>query len=149
MFKDRVDKIIAGVDQSVANAKSMSAQQIFTAMEERIFNKGQDINNSQIGTYNEHFRIRDKRGVLKTYIQERKDHGLQTAFVDLTFSGDLANSIINGEDKVYFKNPYGIDIMAHNEQNFEKRIAAPTKEERQIFFDNVNKSINNLMRGNS
>ena len=40
------------------------------------------------------------------YAKMRKEAGLQTTYVDLTFTTDLRNSIIQNENHAEFKNQY-------------------------------------------
>jgi hypothetical protein len=133
---DRIQKIINGVDDAVRIAKSTSAQMIFVEIDDRVFTRGLDHNNNQIGQY--------KPSTKKIRVKK----GQQISKVDLTDTTSLNKSVMNGEDKVYFKNEYGSRVMGYNEAHFQKRIASPSEGERKIFYDNVNNEINKLFSGN-
>jgi hypothetical protein len=64
----------------------------------------------------------------KNYIELRKSKGLQTQFVDLTFTTSLNKSIVADNEKIFFKNEYGQTIARANEKNFNKRIFAPSNQ---------------------
>jgi len=84
MFEQKIKRIISQLDNVIEIAKAKSTQQIFGDTLVRIFDKGQDKYNNQIGKYNPNFAINGKN-----YIELRKSKGLQTSFVDLTFTTSL------------------------------------------------------------
>jgi hypothetical protein len=141
MFEDKIKRIIRDLDNVIEIAKAESVQQIYGDSLQRIFDKGQDKFNNQIGKYNPNFVLNGKN-----YIQTRKDKGLQTAFVDLTFTTALNKSIARNKDQIYFSNSYGRVIAAKNEKNFNKRIFAPSKDEAKVFIDILNEELVKLWK---
>ena len=141
MFEQKIKRIISQLDNVIEIAKAKSTQQIFGDTLVRIFDKGQDKYNNQIGKYNPNFAINGKN-----YIELRKSKGLQTSFVDLTFTTSLNKSIVANDEKIYFKNEYGQTIAKANEKNFNKRIFAPSKEEKNIFYKILNQELNKLWK---
>lgn len=134
MFQDKIKRILSSIDNVIEIAKATSTVEIYAYSKERIFNKGEDKNLQQIGVYS------------NPYKKTRSKKGLQTAFVDQKFSGSLQQSITYNKDSVYFKNEYGKKISGYNEEHFKKRIFAPSKTERQIYFDILNDDINKFLK---
>ena len=119
MFEQKIKKIISQIDDVIEIAKAESVQTIYGNSLIRIFDKGEDKYNNKIGTYNPNFKL---NGV--NYIELRKKKGLQTQFVDLTFTTSLNKSIVADNTKIFFRNEYGQRISRANEVNFNKRIFA-------------------------
>ena len=88
MFEQKIKRIISQLDDVIKRAKDDATQQIFVNSLNRIFDKGQDKYENQIGKYNPNFELNGKN-----YIELRKSKGLQTQFVDLTFTTSLNKSI--------------------------------------------------------
>lgn len=141
MFEQKIKRIISQLDNVIEIAKAKSTQQIFRDTLVRIFDKGQDKYNNQIGKYNPNFAINGKN-----YIELRKSKGLQTSFVDLTFTTSLNKSIVANDEKIYFKNEYGQTIAKANEKNFNKRIFAPTNSDKKIYFTILNEEMIKLWK---
>ncbi len=133
MFEQKIKRIISQLDDVIKRAKDDATQQIFVNSLNRIFDKGQDKYENQIGKYNPNFELNGKN-----YIELRKSKGLQTQFVDLTFTTSLNRSIVADNEKIFFKNTYGQTIAKANEKNFNKRIFAPSRTDKKIFFEFLN-----------
>ena len=133
MFDQKIKRIISQLDDVIRRAKDDATQQIFVNSLNRIFRKGQDKYENQIGKYNPNFAINGKN-----YIELRKSKGLQTQFVDLTFTTSLNRSIVADNEKIFFRNTYGQTIAKANEKNFNKRIFAPSRTDKKIFFEFLN-----------
>lgn len=133
MFDQKIKRIISQLDDVIKRAKDDATQQIFVNSLNRIFDKGQDKYENQIGKYNPNFELNGKN-----YIELRKSKGLQTQFVDLTFTTSLNKSIVADNEKIFFKNTYGQTIAKANEKNFNKRIFAPSRTDKKIFFEFLN-----------
>lgn len=133
MFEQKIKRIISQLDDVIKRAKDDATQQIFVNSLNRIFDKGQDKYENQIGKYNPNFAINGKN-----YIELRKSKGLQTQFVDLTFTTSLNRSIVADNEKIFFRNTYGQTIAKANEKNFNKRIFAPSRTDKKIFFEFLN-----------
>ena len=133
MFDQKIKRIISQLDDVIKRAKDDATQQIFVNSLNRIFDKGQDKYENQIGKYNPNFELNGKN-----YIELRKSKGLQTQFVDLTFTTSLNKSIVADNEKIFFKNTYGQTIAKANEKNFNKRIFAPSRSDKKIFFEFLN-----------
>ncbi len=133
MFEQKIKRIISQLDDVIKRAKDDATQQIFVNSLNRIFDKGQDKYENQIGKYNPNFELNGKN-----YIELRKSKGLQTQFVDLTFTTSLNKSIVADNEKIFFKNTYGQTIAKANEKNFNKRIFAPSRSDKKIFFEFLN-----------
>lgn len=135
MFNQKLEDIINGLDDAITIAKAKSVQVINAEIQERIFNKGQDIKNSKIGDYSE------------AYKKTRTKRGFQVQYVDLTFETNLKQSIVTNKSQVLFKNEYGKTISKYNEDRFRKRIFAPSMDEKQIFIDILGEELSNLYAG--
>ena len=133
MFEQKIKRIIIQLDDVTNSAKDAGKQQIFINSLNRIFDKGQDKYENQIGKYNPNFELNGKN-----YIELRKSKGLQTQFVDLTFTTSLNKSIVADNEKIFFRNTYGQTIAKANEKNFNKRIFAPSRTDKKIFFEFLN-----------
>lgn len=133
MFDQKIKRIISQLDDVIRRAKDDATQQIFVNSLNRIFDKGQDKYENQIGKYNPNFELNGKN-----YIELRKSKGLQTQFVDLTFTTSLNRSIVADNEKIFFRNTYGQTIAKANEKNFNKRIFAPSRTDKKIFFEFLN-----------
>ena len=133
MFEQKIKRIISQLDDVIKRAKDDATQQIFVNSLNRIFRKGQDKYENQIGKYNPNFELNGKN-----YIELRKSKGLQTQFVDLTFTTSLNRSIVADNEKIFFRNTYGQTIAKANEKNFNKRIFAPSRTDKKIFFEFLN-----------
>lgn len=161
-FEDKIKRIIRDLDNVVKIAQGESAALIYGEGQVRVFNQGLDKNEQQIGQYDDtkfqtfltgktklNKRQRkaaenvEDRGM--TYKELRQLKGLQTAFVDLTFSTSLQKSQVVQKNKVIFKNDYGKKISKYNETHFGKRIFAPSKDERKIWFTVLNREIKKLI----
>jgi len=141
MFEDKIKRVINNIDNVVVIAKAEAVQTILANSVQRIFDKGKDKYNNQIGTYNPNFVLNGEN-----YIEKRKKKGLQTSYVDLTFSTSLNKSIMSNKSQIYFKNTYGQIISKANEKNFNKRIFAPSKEEKAVFIDILNDEMKKLWK---
>ena len=133
MFEQKIKRIISQLDDVIKRAKDDATQQIFVNSLNRIFDKGQDKYENQIGKYNPNFELNGEN-----YIELRKSKGLQTQFVDLTFTTSLNKSIVADNEKIFFRNTYGQTIAKANEKNFNKRIFAPSRTDKKIFFEFLN-----------
>lgn len=133
MFEQKIKRIISQLDDVIKRAKDDATQQIFVNSLNRVFRKGQDKYENQIGKYNPNFELNGKN-----YIELRKSKGLQTQFVDLTFTTKLNQSIVADNEKIFFRNTYGQTIAKANEKNFNKRIFAPSRTDKKIFFEFLN-----------
>ena len=133
MFEQKIKRIISQLDDVIKRAKDDATQQIFVNSLNLIFDKVQDKYENQIGKYNPNFELNGKN-----YIELRKSKGLQTQFVDLTFTTSLNRSIVADNEKIFFRNTYGQTIAKANEKNFNKRIFAPSRTDKKIFFEFLN-----------
>lgn len=138
-------KILDSIDNVIQIAKQDAVKVIFANTKPRIFEQGLDKYGNKIGTYNQSFA---RKGSEKTYVKERKDKGLQTAYVDLVFTGQLKDSVVsNSIDKIYFKNIYGEVIGKENEKNFNRDIFAPTKDDAQVYLEIMQEELQKLFEG--
>jgi len=134
MYQDKINKILNSIDDVIEIAKSTATVEIYAYQKDRIFNKGEDKNLQSIGVYsNPYKKIRSKKG-------------LQTAFVDQKFSGNLQQSVTYSKDTIYFKNEYGKKVSGYNEEHFKKRIYAPSQPEKEIYFDILETELNKLWK---
>lgn len=134
MYQDKINKILNSIDDVIEIAKATATVEIYAYQKDRIFNKGEDKNLQSIGVYsNPYKKIRSKKG-------------LQTAFVDQKFSGNLQQSVTYSKDTIYFKNEYGKKVSGYNEEHFKKRIYAPSQPEKQIYFDILETELNKLWK---
>lgn len=129
---ERIKRIIDNFDKVIEISKAEAVNQIYGVEQQRIFNEGKDKQEQQIGKYSP-----------KT-VEIRKEKGFQTKFVDLTFSGNLKQSIKRTKDAIYFGNTYGRVIADKNEKHFSKRIFAPSQKEREIWFNILTTNLNEL-----
>ena len=132
-FQEKVEKIIANLDDLVNISQAIAIAEINAEMQFRIFNEGKAKENQSIGKYS------------KKHAEIRESKGLQTSFVDLTITTDLRQSIELEQKKIVFKNPYGKEISKANERIFKKRIFAPSEKESQIWIDVLNEEIAKLI----
>ena len=134
MYQDKINKILNSIDDVIEIAKATATVEIYAYQKDRIFNKGEDKNLQSIGVYsNPYKKIRSKKG-------------LQTAFVDQKFSGNLQQSVTYSKDTIYFKNEYGKKVSGYNEEHFKKRIYAPSQPEKEIYFDILETELNKLWK---
>jgi hypothetical protein len=134
MYQDKINKILNSIDDVIEIAKATATVEIYAYQKDRIFNKGEDKNLQSIGVYsNPYKKIRSKKG-------------LQTAFVDQKFSGNLQQSVTYSKDTIYFKNEYGKKVSGYNEVHFKKRIYAPSQPEKEIYFDILETELNKLWK---
>lgn len=134
MYQDKINKILNSIDDVIEIAKATATVEIYAYQKDRIFNKGEDKNLQSIGVYsNPYKKIRSKKG-------------LQTAFVDQKFSGNLQQSVTYSKDTIYFKNEYGKKVSGYNEVRFKKRIYAPSQPEKEIYFDILETELNKLWK---
>jgi len=134
MFQDKINRIIAGLDDAIEIARANAIQSIYAESLFRIFNEGKDKNENQIGGYS------------NSYKKVRTKKGYQTGYVDLTFTGTLKNSINRDNKKVFFKNNYGVKISGYNEKNFGKRIFAPSKTEAEVWSKELDFELKKLWK---
>jgi len=132
MFNKKLENIIDALDDVIEISKSESILIINADLQERIFNKGQDITNAQIGEYSEKYKV------------FKQSLGRQTNYVDLTLTTDLNKSIQTDKTSIYFKNNYGQTTSKKNEQRFGKRIFAPSKDEREVFINTLSENLSQL-----
>lgn len=103
-------------------------------MKQRIFNDGQASSGRAIGKYK-----------AKSWIKKRKDDGLQVAYVDLEFTGELRKSIQVLED--------GEEIVLAiiNDEDYAKATGQEKRRKRKIFeptqkeIEKTQKYINDLI----
>jgi len=134
MYQDKINKILNSIDDVIEIVKATATVEIYAYQKDRIFNKGEDKNLQSIGVYsNPYKKIRSKKG-------------LQTAFVDQKFSGNLQQSVTYSKDTIYFKNEYGKKVSGYNEVHFKKRIYAPSQPEKEIYFDILETELNKLWK---
>ena len=81
-YSQKIQAIINALDDVKIIAEGAAAQNLLAEMELRIFNDGKDVSELSIGDYSEE------------YAELRKAAGLQVAYVDLTFTTDLKQSIV-------------------------------------------------------
>ena len=135
MLQDKIAEIIANLDNTIELSIAESTIEIYSKVQERIFNKGLAKDETKIGTYAESTLKRKKR-------KGKKD----SSFVNLTDTTSLRKSIKPRENKIEFSNDYGKKVSGYNEENFGKRIFAPTNDEKQIFINNLEDKINELWK---
>lgn len=136
-YQEKTQKIINSIDDVIAIAQAMAINEIYAYTKERIFNNGLAKDISKIGNYS------------ASYKEVRKSKGLQTSFVDLKVTGSLQDSIVRNDQEIFFKNEYGRKVAGYNEVHFkgkENTIFAPTKDDRQIYFDILNDELNKLWK---
>ena len=131
-YSKKIQSIIQSLDDVVKIAEGTAAQDLLANMSVRIFNIGKDAKGKSIGRYS------------PEYAKMRKEAGLQTTYVDLTFTTDLRNSIVQNENRVEFKNQYGIDIANKNEVHFKRKIFEPSSDERERAIDIMRDEFNKL-----
>lgn len=131
-YEQKIQEIVSNLDDVVTIATGKAAAVFLGEFSDRIFNKGKAADDSNIGTYD------------KDYAEYRKEYGLQTAYVDLTFTTELFRNIVQDKNTVIFKNEYGQEISKHNEDNFNKKIFAPSVDERKIAIEIMQQEINKL-----
>jgi hypothetical protein len=134
MFDAKLKIILDSIDVTIEKAVQLATIAIAAESTERIFNKGQDKAGQAIGRYSE------------AYKERRKKKGLQTGFVDLTFTTTLNKSIVNNENQVYFKNEYGRKVSGYNETTYKKRIFAPTEKEKELALEIINEELKKLWK---
>lgn len=134
MLQDKLKRILDSIDSVIEKSVQDATQTILRDSSVRIFNKGKDKENQQIGTYSESYKK----------IKEKK--GRQTSFVDLTFTSALSKSIAANENQVYFSNDYGVKVAGYNETRFKKRIFAPSDEERKLVIEFINEDLAKLWK---
>ena len=131
-YTKKIQSIIQSLDDVVKIAEGTAAQDLLANMSMRIFNIGKDAKGKSIGRYS------------PEYAEMREAAGLQTTYVDLTFTTDLRNSIVQNENRVEFKNQYGIDIANINEVHFKRKIFEPSSDERERAIDIMRDEFNKL-----
>lgn len=134
MFEDKILQILSSLDVTIERAKQRAVQEIYGETVSRIFDKGLDAKGQAIGTYSQ------------AYKEVRKKEGLQTSTVDLTFTTKLNKSISSNDNQVFFSNDYGTKVSAYNETRFNKRIFAPTQEDRNIFITILEEELDKLWK---
>lgn len=132
--QERIAKVLNDIDNVIEIAKSIAINEIYAYSQDRIFNDGKDKYNQQIGTYSD------------SYKKTRKKKGLQTSFVDLTNTTNLKQSITRSNASIFFKNDYGKKISGYNEKRFNRRIFAPSNEEKKIWYDTLNEELTKLWK---
>lgn len=131
-YSKKIQSIIQSLDDVVKIAEGTAAQDLLANMSVRIFNIGKDAKGKSIGRYS------------PEYAEMREAAGLQTTYVDLTFTTDLRNSIVQNENRVGFKNQYGIEIANRNEEHFNRKIFEPSSDERERAIDIMRDEFNKL-----
>lgn len=131
-YSKKIQSIVQSLDDVVKIAEGTAAQDLLANMSVRIFNIGEDAKGKSIGRYS------------PEYAKMRKKAGLQISYVDLTFTTDLRNSIIHNENRVEFKNQYGIDIANKNEMHFKRSIFEPSADERERAIEIMREEFNKL-----
>lgn len=131
-YEETVTKIVNSIDDVIEIATGEAAAIFLAEFSDRVFNKGLTAKETSIGRYSE------------AYAEVRKQYGLQTTYVDLTFTTDLFRSIVQDKNTVIFKNEYGQDISAENERIFKKKIFEPSDKEREIAIEVMTKEVNKL-----
>ena len=132
--QERIAKVLNDIDNVIEIAKSIAINEIYAYSQDRIFNDGKDKYNQQIGTYSD------------SYKKKKKKKGLQTSFVDLTNTTNLKQSITRSNASIFFKNDYGKKISGYNEKRFNRRIFAPSNEEKKIWYDTLNEELTKLWK---
>lgn len=132
---NQIERILEGLDNCIELSKAEAVQTIFGAMDERIFNRGLKADETSIGQYS------------KGYKKTREKNGLQTSFIDLTFTTSLKNSIVNDSiDTIKIKNDYGVAVSGYASERFGVIFEA-SNNERDIFQKILNENINKLING--
>ena len=131
-YSQKIQAIINALDDVKIIAEGAAAQNLLAEMELRIFNDGKDVSELSIGDYSEE------------YAELRKAAGLQVAYVDLTFTTDLKQSIVQQENRIIYKNDYGLTIAKKNERHFGKKIFSPSNKERENAIDIMKEEVNKL-----
>lgn len=118
---------------------------LYALVSERIQQKGLRTDGTPIGGY---------RGYSEMSKELRKRKGLQTDFIDLTFTGDMMDrGLIVGPVSAHswgmgFINQLEADKMELNEARFGE-IITPSEEERNIAEQDILKVIDHVIRQNS
>lgn len=131
-YTKKIQSIIQSLDDVVKIAEGTAAQDLLANMSVRIFHMGEAAKGKRIGRYS------------PEYAEMREAAGLQTTYVDLTFTTDLRNSIVQNENRVGFKNQYGIEIANRNEEHFNRKIFEPSSDERERAIDIMRDEFNKL-----
>lgn len=134
MFQDKIKKIISNIEPVLEVAIQKAIAAIEAKSTQRIFKQGLAKDEKKIGTYSE------------SYKNTRKKKGLQTAFVDLTNTTSLLQSVAKNDTQVFFKNEYGRKISGYNETHFKKRVFAPTQTERELALEIINDELKQLWK---
>lgn len=140
-IKSNLDKVIRELQERIS-VKAINeltkevAETIYQNSVKRIFNNGRALDGSKIGNYRKSTKI------------ARRKRGLQTSYVDLTFTGTFRR--LYKLRKLGFAgyvigfppgNLYGEYIISHNERRFGKKIFGLTKNDQKIAKGLVDKFI--------
>lgn len=136
-FQSRVKNLVETLNNSKAVIEGIAAQVLLGEMSFRIFTRGKDQKGNYIGKYS------------VNYAKYREEKGLQTSYVDLTFSTELLKSIVQQDNKVLFKNAYGIEIAKKNERHFKKVIFKYSEAEKKKAIDVIQEEVSLLIKKNN
>ena len=140
-YESNLNRVISVIQkklsvESINELTKEIATNIYNSSVDRIFNKGLNVKGTKIGKYKKSTKL----------IRQRK--GLQTAFVDLTFTGLFKRYY--KLRKLGFKgytigfpanNLYGEYITVWNEKRFKCKIFGITKEDNKMVDDLIKKFI--------
>lgn len=138
LFKSEISEIIK-------SAPFVEAQNLQGQMLSRVFVKGKDSNNMEIGKY-----VGADSKSKGRYKTKRSDAGRRIDTVDLQFTGALFESIKTGTEGDFaiigFNNTKLSNIGRYNEARYKKEIFAPTEQEQQSTKELMNKYIAEQIR---
>lgn len=152
-YQRNLETLQTEIADLILNAPFARSQELLGQILGRVFSKGKDSNNQQIGNYSTTFsvkfekktfdrlnklaqrRVRGSVNKQVNYRQLRINAGRQVAYVDLQFTGELFESIKNGHGDeegtaiIGFNDIRLAEIGRENEERYNKSIFAPTLEE--------------------
>lgn len=138
-YHSNLDKVIKQMQKKIG-PKAIDllvkdiATNIWKASVKRIFVNGINVNGTKIGKYSRFTKV----------VRSRK--GLQTAFVDLTYTGAMKNNYRVRKSKslgyvIGFSEQYGVKLAAKNEERFKCKIFGITKDDEKLTDDIIKKFI--------
>lgn len=152
-FEEKLKSSVPQFAEVFNNAPFVSIVDVEGALKHRIFNEGLDSNDSKIGDYDDTKKQTFLTGLAKprltkkanskikksgdslTYKELRQAAGLQVAYVDLQFNGDLKNSIVTGTEggkaTLNFNNQKELEIANFLTTKYKKPIFEATEKERE------------------
>ena len=133
-------------DIVLSQALKKGAEMSVSDMKDRIQNVGNDSNNNPIIT-----RSANSQGrYSERYAKRRSRYGLQTGYVDLTFTGDMMDdlqvlSVDSDSASVGFSQDKNFEISLYNEETFSTDIFIPSDQEADDVLNYIDSQIEQLL----